>query len=40
MDHKFEGARGKYRNQDIRPEFYQLVTLDPTISDSVCGLLL
>ncbi|MXQ87957.1 hypothetical protein E5288_WYG008821 [Bos mutus] len=31
MDHKFEGAGGKYRNQDMRPEFYQLVTLDPTI---------
>lgn len=38
MDHKFEGAGGKYRNQDMRPEFYQLVTLDPTVSDSVLWL--
>ena len=38
MDHKFEGAGGKYRNQDMRSEFYQLVTLDRTVSDSVLWL--
>lgn len=39
MDHKFEGARGKHRNQDMRPEFSASHTGSMT-SDRVCGLLL
>lgn len=38
MDHKFEGARGKHRNQDMRPEFSASHTGSMT-SDRVCGLL-